>query len=294
LQALKIPALKGIESYWYLRLNINKTNMALLSPKYLNSVVAIGKDDGLGNVLWMGTGFLFGYRLPKEVYEENVYSVYLVSNKHVLKDLDYVYLRFNPQDNKPAQNYRLDINRGAINICKFHQNDNIDVAVVGVPQDYLDNLITSGVDPQFFTFDRESYTINDLKSLEVTEGEGVFALGYPMGNVGNTRQYVILRGGVIARIHDMLDGYSSDYIIDAPVFPGNSGGPVIIRPEITCIEGTKHQNSSRLIGLVKSYITYKDIAISPQTGRARVVFEENTGLTNVEPVDYIIQTILQQ
>jgi hypothetical protein len=26
---------------------------------------------------------------------------------------------------------------------------------------------------------------------------------------------------------------------------------------------------------------------------ARVVFEENTGLTNVEPVDYIIETILQ-
>lgn len=75
-------------------------------------------------------------------------------------------------------------------------------------------------------------------------------------------------------------------------FPGNSGGPVIIKPEFTHIEGTKSQNESRLIGLVKSYIPYTDVAISPQTGRPRVVFEENTGLTNVEPVDYIIDTIL--
>ena len=91
----------------------------------------------------------------------------------------------------------------------------------------------------------------------------------------------------------MLEGHSSDYIVDAFVFPGNSGGPVVIKPEVARIQGTQHNTSSRLIGLVKSYIPYRDVAISPQTKRARVVFEENTGLTNVEPVDHIIQTIQQ-
>lgn len=91
----------------------------------------------------------------------------------------------------------------------------------------------------------------------------------------------------------MLEGHSSDYIIDAFVFPGNSGGPVIIKPELMAIQGTLPMTETRLIGLVKSYIPYRDVAISPQTGRTRVIFEENTGLTNVEPVDYIIQTILQ-
>lgn len=55
--------------------------------------------------------------------------------------------------------------------------------------------------------------------------------------------------------------------------------------------GTQSQKESRLIGLVKGYITYTDVAISPQTKRPRVAFEENTGLTNVEPVDRIIETI---
>ena len=241
----------------------------------------------------MGTGFLFGYRLPGENYQDNVYSIYLVSNKHVLKDLSYVYLRFNPQGGQPAQNHKLDILVGSVNLFKQHPNDGVDVAVVGISQPYIDNLVKSGVSLDFITFDNESFLIKDLKSLETTEGDGVFVLGYPMGIVGNTRQYVILRGGVIARIHDMLEGFNTDFIIDAPVFPGNSGGPVIIKPELTSIEGTKANKESRLIGLVKSYIPYSDVAISPQTGRPRVVFEENTGLTNVEPVDYIIETILQ-
>lgn len=266
--------------------------MALIAPKYLDCVVAIGKDDGNGGVHWMGTGFLFGYKLPGREYEENVYSIFLVSNKHVLGGQSYVYLRFNPQGGQPAQNHRLNIVAGGMTLYKRHPNKNVDVAVVSIPQPYIDDLIKAGVRPEFFTYDKDSFLINDLKSLEVTEGDYVFALGYPMGLVGNTRQYVILRGGVISRIHDMLEGYSTDYIVDAPVFPGNSGGPVIIKPEIMSITGTKSQNSSRLIGLVKSYIPYNDIAISPQTGRPRVVFEENTGLTNVEPVDHIIGTIL--
>ena len=267
--------------------------MALIAPKYLDSVVAIGKDDGNGGVHWMGTGFLFGFRLPGHNYEENVYSIFLVSNRHVLQGQDYVYLRFNPQGGQPAQNHRLDIIVSGMNLYKRHPNiKDVDVAVVSIPQPYIDTLINNGVRPEFITYDKESFLINDLQSLGVTEGDSVFVLGYPMGLVGNTRQYVILRGGVISRIHDMLEGYSTDYIVDAPVFPGNSGGPVIIKPELVKMTGTQSQKESRLIGLVKGYITYTDVAISPQTKRQRVAFEENTGLTNVEPVDRIIETIL--
>lgn len=268
--------------------------MALIAPKYLDSVVAIGKDDGKGEIHWMGTGFLFGFRLPEQNYENNIYSIFLVSNRHVLQGHNYVYLRFNPQGGQPAQNHRLDIVVGGTNLYRRHPNiKDVDVAVVSIPQSYINNLIKNGVKPEFFTYDNESFLINDLKSIEVTEGNDVFALGFPMGLVGETRQYVILRGGVISRIHDMLEGYSTDYIVDAPIFPGNSGGPVIIKPELVSIKGTKSQKESRLIGLVKSYIPYRDIAVSPQTGRPRVVFEENTGLTNVEPVDRIIETILR-
>ena len=45
-----------------------------------------------------------------------------------------------------------------------------------------------------------------------------------------------------------------------------------------------------MIGLVSSYVPYRDVAISNQTNRPRIIFEENTGLTNIIPVDDIEKT----
>ena len=268
--------------------------MALIVPRFLNSVVAIGRNDSNGGIMWMGTGFLFGYRFKDQPYDAGAYNIFLVTNKHVLRNFDTVFLKFNPQGNQPAKDYTLNLKHNNTFLYKMHPDKNVDVAVMPITQQFYDNLKQDGVNPNFFQFDTDCYYIADMKNnIGTTEGDEVYALGYPMGIVGNTRQYVILRGGVIARVRDMLDGFSTDFIIDAPVFPGNSGGPVVIRPEFTFINGTKSQSESRLIGLVKGYIPYKDVAISPQTGRPRVSFEENTGLSLVEPVDHIITTVLQ-
>jgi hypothetical protein len=80
-------------------------------------------------------------------------------------------------------------------------------------------------------------------------------------------------------------------VVDALVFPGNSGGPVILKPELMSIEGTKSNNKSVIIGVIKSYIPYRDVAVSEQTGLPRIIFEDNSGLSIVEPIDHIIETI---
>jgi len=60
------------------------------------------------------------------------------------------------------------------------------------------------------------------------------------------------------------------------------------------IEGTKKAiNTAYLIGVVKGFITYKDVAISEQTKRPRIVFEENTGLTVVIPIHFVQKTIME-
>lgn len=43
------------------------------------------------------------------------------------------------------------------------------------------------------------------------------------------------------------------------------------------------------MGLVASYLSYQDIAISQQTGKPRLVSEENSGLANVIPIDAVIE-----
>jgi hypothetical protein len=67
------------------------------------------------------------------------------------------------------------------------------------------------------------------KPEEVFEGENVIALGFP-GIVGN--EYLvraISRGGIGAWLNPK-DPFGSPFLIDANIYPGNSGGPVIRVP----------------------------------------------------------------
>ena len=142
------------------------------------------------------------------------------------------------------------------------------------------NHIAVGVDDLDGTLER-------LAAEGVSEGDGVFVLGFPMGDVGGERNHAIVRGGTIARVRDALAGTTDTMLLDCFVFPGNSGGPVVLRPERTTIEGTPSPQRALLLGLVKSYVPYRDVATSAQTGRARIVFEENTGLCSATLIDVV-------
>jgi hypothetical protein len=75
--------------------------------------------------------------------------------------------------------------------------------------------------------------------------------------------------------------------VDAFIFPGNSGGPVMRQ----CAGAPAGEIC--LIGMVKGYLPYSDVASSRQTGRPRVTFEENSGLAVVIPVDAIERAIAE-
>lgn len=82
-----------------------------------------------------------------------------------------------------------------------------------------------------------------------------------------------------------------DLLADAFVFPGNSGGPVLYEPPIK-IKGkglitSPFINEEHLVGLVSEFLSYSETAVSQQTKRPRVVFEENSGLARIVPADAI-------
>lgn len=143
----------------------------------------------------------------------------------------------------------------------------------------------------FFTSDQHVANIEKMNELGITEGDFAYVLGFPMGLIGGQRNTVVVRSGSIARIRDVLSKANQTFLVDAFVFPGNSGGPVVSKPEALSIKGTKSQNAAYLIGIVQSYVLYQDVAVSLQTKRPRVVFEENSGLAAVHPVDFIEETI---
>ena len=110
--------------------------------------------------------------------------------------------------------------------------------------------------------------------------------------MGKERNYVVARQGILARVQDWLRGDEDTFLIDASIFPGNSGGPVLTEPEMLTFGESKAYDKSSLIGMVASYVPYNDIAISQQTGQPRVIFQENSGLGRVIPVDAIQETAI--
>jgi S1-C subfamily serine protease len=262
--------------------------MALIPPFFLDCVVAIGFDQPNQTRQYTATGFLFG-KLVNQKGDYKEYSIYLVTNKHVFLNNRKAWLRFNPEGNEPAQEFDL-LLVGEKNEKKWleHENQSIDLAIIQLSAPFL---LKRGISFGYFRSDQNVLTRDGSLKLGLSEGDSVFVLGFPMGLVGEKRNYVIVRQGAIARIKDSLGGTSKDFLIDTTVLPGNSGGPVITKPEFVSIQGTQSISTAYLIGIVRSYVAYQDIAISSQTKRPRIVFEENSGLASVIPIDFVVEIL---
>ncbi len=263
--------------------------MALIPPFFADCVVAIGVEDQNGARAWAASGFLYGHHIGHNEDGTKRYAIYLVTNRHVFQKLSAVYLRFNPKADEPAREYRLDLldPNGAL-LWFPHTKDEIDVAVI--PLDFQ-LLKEHAMQVSYFRSDEHVANLDQLNKLGVTEGDFVYILGFPMGLIGGQRNTVIVRSGSIARIRDALLRANQEYLVDAFIFPGNSGGPVVSKPEALAIKGTRGQEAAHLIGITKSYVSYRDVAMSIQSGRQRVVFEENSGLATVHPIDYAQEAI---
>lgn len=263
--------------------------MALIPPFFLDCVVAIGFVTA-DEVRYAATGFLVGHLTQNapEV-QDRKYRLYLVTNRHVFKGRNVAKLRFNPSGNLPAKVYDLPL-IDADGKPQWHgyPDEGVDVAVQSINAELLQK---DGIQFSFFASDLHILPFTKAGDEGLSEGDSVFVLGFPLGQVGVERNYVIVRQGAIARVRDALAGSSQEFLLDASIFPGNSGGPVVTRPEAIAIEGTKSLSKAWLVGVVSGYVPYQDVAISVQTNRPRVMFEENSGMATVIPIDRALDAI---
>lgn len=265
--------------------------MAVIPPFFTDCVVAIGHEGNAGAVRWAASGFLYG-KLKKANKDraKSEYAIYLVTNKHVLADNSKIFIRVNPKAAAPARQFDAALMHPASGkqLWIGHEVKEVDVAVLPINYQLL---LGEEMAVSFFASDQHSLNAQGMDDAGLSEGAAIFAMGFPMGLVGDERNTVIVRSGVLARVRDTLVKPRFPFMVDATVFPGNSGGPIVSKPEVISISGTKSYSSAALIGVVASYAPYIDVAVSQQTGRPRVTFEENSGLTNVYSVDCINETI---
>lgn len=240
------------------------------------TIVFLGKATAEGKIQFYATGFLV-----------SIQSIFhLVTAKHVLIDpqtgkfTDSGMLAFfNSRDGKIGSR-SIDELKGHLAVdWIFHENRDVDIAT-----------IPFGLDPQ--KDDVKTIPENLFLSTDrLFELYDVFFLSYQPGIQPQKRISPVIRSGTISLIND-----DQTFYIDASAFPGNSGSPVFLKPSpIRFDEGGisigGDQLGGKFVGIIGEYLPYQEVAISTQTGRPRVVFEENTGLSKVWSVTFIKEII---
>lgn len=258
----------------------------------MNAVVALGIDLPEDKKQWIGTGFIVGRR---ETDNPSLSTYYIITNKHVVSNRCRLFVRFNYLGKDLIKDYPIELlDISGNKLYSSHIDEKTDIiAIQIIPQTLIKDKSIWGA----FDLDSHTLTLEQMEKTGVVEGGLVYALGFPMNLVGILKA-PICRLGCIARISDAFtrDKFKekTTYLVDTQTFPGNSGGPIIYRPEETSIVGTPAQTNANLIGILSAYIPYQETLYSQQTGRIRMFQEENSGLTIVYPVDRIKEVVEQE
>jgi hypothetical protein len=240
------------------------------------TVVFLGKTAQKGEIQFYATAFL--------VHIQNI--IHLATAKHIVVDsrtgkfIDTGMLAFfNLKDGKIGLRSIDEIKRNFGVEWIFHENKDVDIAIIPFGLDPQRDDVKTIPDNLFLTTDR------------LFELYDVFFLSYQPGIQPQKRISPVIRNGTISLIND-----DKTFYIDASAFPGNSGSPVFLKPSpIRFDEGSisigGDQLGGKFIGIIGEYLPYQEVAISTQTGRPRVVFEENTGLSKVWSVTFIKEIV---
>ncbi len=228
--------------------------MSLLPRSFMESVVALTyrRDSSKGSA----SGFFYGCPVPPDMNLPGHYYPALVTNRHVVEGAQDIVALIE----REGTGYRTSLAEGK---WFFHPDPKVDVAVFPVQ--------VEGTKISWFSADLEVCFREEAKSAGIIEGDEVYTLGFPLGLIGRRRNYPIARQGIIARIEDWYDGRSNSFLIDASIFPGNSGGPVIAKPTLFSSSGVSRPRA-KLIGMVVGYHPFED---------------ENSGLAEIVPIDKV-------
>ena len=268
--------------------------MAQIPAQFLKSVVTLGwKNPSHGSqpgrrvMSQNATGFLYAYPVrykedssPASPYEARIY---LVTCKHVIENRpqsSQLLIRFNSLDGGGMSTYGLDIHREGMGAWTVHPT--ADIAVVGLD---VDKMRAGGVEWNYMARVDHALPHERMLNGDFSEGDEVFILGFPAGWREGSQDYPIVRHGMVAQIKGLANGDHDTFLVDGSAFGGNSGGPVLTKPQAGSIEGTSRIEQVRLVGMVAASTNITRTSDSgPQV-------QENADLIIVEPINQVNETV---
>jgi len=175
------------------------------------------------NSISTGTGFIFNYVKNDKQY------LFVVTNKHVIKDTTEGKLTFNQSDGeKPIFGKVFTI--GYPNFEKQwigHPKQDIDVAIMPFAP-VLNELSNRGVQIFFKSITPDIIPSDKLLREEIDAVEDIVFVGYPSDIYDRRNLLPVVRRGITATPISVDFEGKPTFLIDASIFPGSSGSPVFL------------------------------------------------------------------
>lgn len=243
--------------------------MSLLNPSHLFSVAYVKVQSPDQRQMSTGTAFCFLDRID----DTDTAYIYVVTCAHLFQGMPrnaHTAVRFNTPTGV----------RNMIAACQdWIGHEWADVAILQLNASFINEQQISVV-----AWDATHIiTRQTAANKGVFEGEDVFILGYPIGWRPATLDYPIVRGGTVGQIRGWINGHHNSILVSGTVFPGNSGSPVILRPQPGGMSGTPVVTEVHLLGMVSSY----ERVPSPEMPYGG----ENSGIMDIVPIDIIYDLV---
>ncbi len=246
-----------------------------ISLTWVHATVRVENEWGKG-----GTGFLVIRKIdPKQG------KAFLVTNKHVI-NLDpqirekaaflTLYLNIREKDGTVlGKSFRIPLREGDQKLWREHPNPNVDVLAVDITSliNSQSNIENKGADYSLFANPAV------LRKEDITEGEEVLIIGYPLGLFSTRIYFPLVRQGIVAsrigekiriRFHypsgEIRSAEIPGFLVDAAILPGSSGSPVVLKPII----GREVKGKVEM-GMAKPYL----LGIISATETASIRMEES-------------------
>lgn len=255
--------------------------MALIPQAFFSAVVPVGTVMA-DKLHWTGTGFFLMKKQPDEKYR-----LFLVTSRHLVEGQKDISILL--EDSESHLNVvNLQISRDIEKRYSVHENKNVDLAVIGLDGGYFSKM-KYRISP--FEIDLASVSTSQYLEEGGSPGSSAFIIGYPTGVVENESAMPIVRAGCIARMDPSEIERNGVFLVDIPCYPGNSGSPVLTKPEVVAMQGSKPFQKCALLGMINSPISFKEVQMDKKSGEIRQVKNENSGLARVIPVEYIREVL---
>jgi hypothetical protein len=258
--------------------------------------IVVDPTGAMKVVPYLGTGFLVLHhdgRFPA-VQGFN----YLVTNRHVampgIEDgapcrVQGYKIRFNLK-NAAADGSYSEVMSGGANVPWVYPSDGaIDLAVTPIGLDSAKYAQLTFPSSLFLTTD-------DAKKNQVVEGDSVLFTGLFVQFIGQVRSEPIVREGKIAMIPDeqvptTLRSLGNIYLVDAHVFGGNSGSPMLVNLGGQRDNGLMAGFNYHRLGLISGYVQEtSDFKLQAVAGYAGTVVA-NSGVAMVVPAQQILDLL---